>query len=404
MYDLRKIWPFSLFGGSSPTRAIGVQSSGPSSRSGTLVAPVSFDSSMQLSAVWACVRLLSETVASMPLNLYKWNGSTWEIATDHPIARRLAGKVNRYQTRVEFLETMMLNLTMSGNAYALVERGVTGEIISLLPMMASQVETKLLDDGSVIYCYHHSGGVQVIGADKVWHLKLFGNGIVGLSPLEYAAQAVGIGIAIERRVGEINRNGGKPTGVLTIDKTLTKDQREQARKEFKDLQSGNAETLMVLEAGVKYQQVSMTPEALQLIEQRRFQIEDLARFYGVPSVLINDTSGSTTWGTGIEQIVQGFYKLNLRPYLERIEASANVYLFSDEERGLYALEFEFDAILRPNLKERVEALVAQVNNGLMTPNEARAAEGRVPMAGGEQLITQGANRPLTNIGREPVKG
>lgn len=376
------------------TRRHGVQSGNPGSYPSESAAPVTFDTAMSLSAVWAACRLRAETVASLPLVFYEDDGVT--PTTRGPLPELFAGKVNRYQTKVEFFETFMLNRIMHGNAYALKQR-VGGRLVGLLPLMSAQVETKLLEDGSVVHAYHHDRGVTVYSSESIWHSKTFGNGIVGMSPLGYARNSIGVALAAENRVGRIYRNGGKPTGVLTIDRTLKKEQREQIRQEFRDLQMGNEDTLMVLEADLKFQEISMSPSDIQLLESRRFQIEDLARFLGVPSVLINDTSATTVWGSGIAQIIMGWYKLNLRPDLESLEASMEAHLREPGDRT--RVEFNMDELLRPDLDTRMTAKQKAINAGIMTPNEARADEGFGPLPGGDSLLINGNMIPVSEAGR-----
>lgn len=374
----------------------GSQNPTPMVHNGPSAQPVSFETAMQLSAVWASARLLSEAVAGLPLNIHDGEGNP--IKSD--VAEVFTGKVNQYQTRFEFMETMMLNLVMRGNCYALKQYSGT-RLVGLLPLMASQVETRLLLDGTVIHVYYGDKDIKVYSADSIWHVRLFGNGIVGLSPLGYARNTIGIALAGERRASEIFNNGGKPSGVLMIDKLLTADQREQVRREFNELREGNSDRLMVLEAKMDYKTISMSPEDIQLLESRRFQIEDLARFFGVPSVLINDTSGSTTWGSGIEQLVQGFYKLNLRPYLERFEASIKYNLLAPGLRNKTIIEFDFDALLRGDRAARADARQKELNSGQITPNEARAEEGRAPLPGGDVLMVNSTMIPITQA-RMPV--
>ena len=386
------------FGFGGIRRQEGVQSPAPLSYPTQSPVPVTFDSAMQLSAVWACARLLSETIAALPLRFYR---NTAEGVVDDPssdVATVFRGKVNRYQTKVEFFETFILNLVMQGNAYALKQR-VGPRLVGLLPLMSGQTETRLLKDGSVVHYHYHDAGVTAYSDESIWHSKLFGNGIVGLSPLAYARTTMGIGLAGESRVAHIFANGGKPSGLLMLDKVLQKDQREQIREEFKELREGNNDRLMVLEAGMKYEQVSMTPKDIELLESRRFQIEDIARFFGVPSVLINDTSGSTTWGSGIHQIVQGFYKLNLRPYLERLEESIIYRLAAPDRRRDMVAEFDFDALLRADMGARFEAWQKGINAAMVTPNEARGKEGLPPVTGGDQLMINGNMVPINQAGR-----
>ena len=380
----------------------GSQTPGPGSYATSSAAPVTFDTAMQLSAVWACTRLISETIASLPLRFYTKTPTGNVMVTSGEMVDLFTGKVNRYQTKNEFFETYLLNLVLTGNAYAL-KQFAGNRIVGLLPLMSAQMETRLLEDGSVVHLHHTKEGVTAYSDESVWHSKLFGNGIVGLSPLAYARNTVGIGLAAESRVSQIYRNGGKPTGVLMIDKVLTGEQRTQLRNSFRDLQEGNGDRIAILEADMKYQQVSMSPQDIQLLESRRFQIEDIARFFGCPSVLINDTESSTVWGSGIQQIVSGFYKLGLRPHAERLEASMVAHLAPVEVRRNLVVEFDFDDLLRAEFSERMEGWQKAIQGGVYAPNEARTAEGMQPKPGGDELMANGNMVPLSMIGRTPIR-
>lgn len=390
---------FGLLGFGGIQRVQGDQYPTPTAYAISAAKPVNQETALQVSAFWACSRLLAETVAGLPLVVYRTDGVMREVARDHPLAILFRNKPNRYQTRVEFFETMMLNLTNWGNAYAKIKRNGAGEIVSLMPLMSNQVVTRLLSDGTVVHEYHMDSGVEVIAEKNMWHIKLFGNGIIGLSPLAYARNSIGIAQAGEDRVTNIYRNGAKPSGILMVDASLNAVQRAAIRESFSELAEGNTDSLIVLDKHMKYEQVSMSPQDIELLASRRFQMEDIARFMGVPSVLINDTSGSTVWGSGVQQIIEGFYKLNLRPYLERFEASAMAHLMTPEDRQRYEIEFDFDGLLRMDAKSRMEGYDKAIQSGQMTPNEARALEGRSPMEGGDQLYMQGAMVPIIQAGR-----
>lgn len=381
-------------------RLLGVQSGAPVSYSQESATTVTFDSAMQLSAVWACVKLLAETVASLPIIIYKMNAKGRIPDENHPLTALFRGKPNRYQTKVEFFETVLLNLILHGNAYCYIERrGNT--IISLLPMMSAQVRTILLPDGAVVHEYYKEAGVDVMASDSVWHLKLMGNGIIGMSPMDYQRNTLGIAQAAETAVSKIYRNGGKPSGVLTMDRVLTKEQRAMIRANFDTLTTGTDDRLLVLEGGVKFDAISLSPQDIELLASRRFQIEEICRWYGVPSVMINDTSGTTVWGSGIQQIVEGFYKITLRPLLEKIEASIICNLMTPIESMRRSVEFDFEALLRTDFKTRLESYRVGVQSGIITPNEARAEEGRQALTGGDLLYIQGATIPLVNAGMQP---
>lgn len=355
-------------------------------------AVVNFDSAMTVSAFWASVRLLAETVAAMPLVCYKTTGGSQQVDTNYNLWRVLNYQPNQYQTRTEFFETLVLNLVTDGNCYCAIQRDARGNIISFLPLMSSQVVPVLLKDGAVVYQYHTQTGVNVYAAATIWHIKLFGNGIVGLSPLGYSRQAVGQALAIDARYSQLAANGFKSTGILTIDSVLTPEQRAAIKANFKELTDGNAEKLFVLEAGMKYTPTSLSPADAQLLESKKYHVEDIARFMGVPSVLINDMTG-TTWGTGIDAIIQGFYKLNLRPYLERFESSIIKNLMPMSDWGVYCIEFDFDSLLRADKSVRFETLQKGINAGLLAPNEARASEGLPAKKGGDDIYLNGTMIP-----------
>jgi HK97 family phage portal protein len=156
--------------------------------------------------------------------------------------------------------------------------------------------------------------------------------------------------------------------------------------------------MLVLEMGMKFDPIAMSPADIELLASRRYQLEEICRWFGVPSVLVNDTSGSTTWGSGIEQLVSGFYKLNLRPYLERFESSVSANLFSEAEANEYEFEFDFEGLLRSDLKSRLEGYRTAVSGSILTPNEVRRIEGWSPMAGGDSLLSQVNMTPLEKLG------
>ena len=392
-------WISNFFGRGGDTITQGTQNPLPSKPTEVK----DFDTAMTQSAFWACVRLLTETVSAMPLVCYERDIETGvkRATAENDLWRLLNYQPNRYQTRTEFFESMMLNLTVWGNAYMVVERtrGGAGRIISIQVYPSAQMEVELLQDGSLVYKYTTpNGDIRVFSERSVWHIKLFGNGLVGLSPLGYAGNTLGLSKNLSDRQNKLASNGGKTNGILTVDQALKPEQKEAVRKSFAGLQEGNADRLFVLEAGFNYQQASLSPTDMQLLESRRFSIEDIARFMGVPSVLINDTAASTTWGSGIEQINQGFYKLNLKPYLERIESSIKRHLMERKDWETVDIEFNFDSLLRADKTTRLDAQSKAVNAGIMTPNEARAEEGLKPEVGGDKIYLNGS---LVPAGTQP---
>ena len=382
--------------GGGITRKPGIQTGQPLVTWGGKKATVTEDSAMQISAVWAAVQLKASVLSSLALHFYEMQGNGRVEIQDHPLARLFSGKVNQYQTRVEFFETLGLNLYLSGNFYGKISK-TANEIVSILPLMSSQMEVELLTDGSVVYTYTDGINVNAYSAESIWHVKLMGNGIKGMSPMLYAKNAISTAILAEEWAGNTVGNAGKPSGVLSYDKLLTKEQRQQLKEKFSNLQEGNQETLMVLEAGMKYDKVSMSPQEVQLLDSRRFQIEDIARFFNVPSVMINDTSGSTVWGSGIEQIITGWYKLGFRPELERLETSIISHLLPAGQRLNVSVEFDFEELLRTDFKTRVETGSKAVGAGLMTRNEWRKKEWLPIVEGGDELTVQVNLTPIDQL-------
>lgn len=388
-YDFKK--------NSEITADIQSRSTGPSGqRRGTLVdfpratsaiaRTATFDRSMTLSAVFACHKILAETVASLPIEMFifdKKRERTPEF--NHQIIQLLRNKPNDNQTNVEFKENLMLNL-INGNAYVR-KYYYHKELNQLEVINNAEVIPKLNDKNKIEYhVTYRDGKKEVLTNKDIWHLKLFGSGLVGMSPLAYGARSIGIGLAADDKVGRIMQNGAKPSGTLSTDKPLKKEQRDSLRAEMADLVEGDDWFLPVLEGGLTFQQISLTPEDIELLATRRFTIEEVCRFYGVPSVLINDTSGSTTWGSGIEQLVESFYRFGLRPYFERIEESARLNLLDREDWDKYEFEFKLKELLRASFVTRISSNRQRIESGQATINEVRKEEGDPRVEGGDQIL------------------
>lgn len=390
-------------GGGANKRIPGLQTGLSGSYPASAATTVNEDTALCLSGFWACVRLIAESVGSMRVRFYRKNadGTRTEIF-DHPLGVLLNGKVNRYQTRPEFFETLTMNLCMHGNGFALKQTNSKGTIIGLMPMMSPQMEVVLTTVGDIAYRYNDGQNTQRdFTSDKIWHNKLMGNGVIGLSPLSYARNSIGIGLAAENTAGKIYRNGGKPAAALSLPpemEALTAEQRKQLKQNFNDIASGDGEdNLFVLELGMKYTQVSMSPQDIELLSSRSFQLKDVARFMGVPSVLINDMDATTVWGSGISEIIEGFYKFGLRPYLERYEASIVHNLLPPEERNKIEVEFDFNDLLRADMEKRFRTFKEAILGGFMAPNEARSKEGWVPKDGGDDLFMQQQMVPVNQL-------
>lgn len=386
-------------GGQSRNR--GLQITGPGNYAHESATPVTVESALQLSAVWACVKLITETIGALPIKIYKVADSGVRTPfPDHPLSKLFRSKVNRWQTKQEYIESIVYQFVMQGNDYSVIQRQggkPDGDIISLVPLMTPQMSVDLQDSGDVLYRYTEDKGIRVYAQPSIWHNKLFGNGIVGLSPIGYARNSIGVGQAAELSVTKIYKNGGKPSGLLMIDKTLKKEQREQIKQNFAELAEGNEERLFVLEADMKYEQVSLSPQDIELLQSRRFQIEDLCRFFGVPSILVNDNQQTTAWGTGIGQIIEGFYKFGLRPYATRYESSMKGNLLTPAQRDTVDIKFDFEDLLQASFLDRIKAGKEGVTGGLLMPNEWREGEGLKPAPGGDKLFLQQQMTPADQL-------
>lgn len=369
-------WFGSSTGGGALQRRTGAQFVEPLSSIGRPAAPVNFDTAMQLSAFWASARLWAEVISSLPFRVEVWRNGMWESDNEHPLSLLFGGPINRYQNRIEFFETFALNHVVYGNAYALIERDDSGRVVGLLPLNTVQVQPELLTDGTLVYHYYQEQGVTVLAASNVWHWKMFGNGLVGLSPLGYARHSVGAGIAGDIRTSQLMRNASKPSGFLTIDKTLTPEQRQQVRTSFSSLQESTDDKIAVLEAGFDFKRVALSAADIQLLESRRFQVEDIARFMDVPSVLINDTQNSTAWGSGISEIIRGWYKKSVLHRGNSLELSLKSSLIPVTEQRTTRIKIDYSEFLKMDRKERVETNARAIQTAQMTPADAVVDDGR----------------------------
>lgn len=396
----------TLLRGNATAQRRGVQSEMPAGGAYEETPIIGPDAALQVSTVWACVKLLVETIASLPLFVYRTDSDGRRtLARGEQLYTVLHDSPNRRMTAQEFWEFMLLNLVLRGNAYARVERDLKGNAFALWPLAADQVEVRAMPDGSLVYAYMLDSTTLIYQEEDILHIKGIGNGIVGMSPLDYMRASIGLSVAAQNHTAATYRKQARRPGVLMTDRVLTNDQRDALRKSFGEIATGGQRELYILEANFKFEPINMSPADIQLLETRRFAVEDLARWFGVPSVLVNDTSKTTTWGTGVEQIIEGFYKFTLRPQLERIEQAIQRRVLTSAQRaaGLHA-EFSFDALLRSNMKDRFELYAKGVQNGITTRNECRQLENLPPVAGGDMLTAQVNLVPVDMLGKVQQKG
>ncbi len=372
----------SFFGwfraGGAIAETTGAQQAAPSAQlvPDTTVLPV--DKALQIATVWACVERRATTVASLPFFAYEVSNGQKTLARGSRLYALLHDSPNARMTPLEFWRAMMMNHDLRGNAYARIDRDPrTGEAVALWPMPADQVEPYVLDDGAMAYAYRLDSDLAILSAQNVLHLKGLGNGTIGLAKLEFMQATNDEAAKAQQSASRIFGNGGKPTGVLMVDGVLKPDQRVALQNRFAEMASGSTARLYVLEAAMKYQQLSLSPEDQQLLETRRYTIEEICRWFDVPPVLVHH-SNVTTWGTGIEQIVEGFNKFTVRPMCVSIEQAVRKRVMTPAQRARMAVEFSLDALLRANAKDRADLHAKNVQNGLMTRNEVRQLENLQP--------------------------
>ena len=362
---------------------------------------IAVDGALQISTVWACIERRANVIASLPYFVYERNAAGHKtLARTNRLYTLLHDSPNSRMTPFEFWRAMMMNHDLRGNGYARVDRDDKGEAMSLWPMPADQVQVNVLDDGSMVYVYRLGDDVAVLSADNVLHLKNLGNGTMGLEKLEFMRASVNEAASAQGAATRWFGNGGKPTGVLMVDKLLTPEQRQRVRENFGEMVVGSTSRLHVLEVDMKYQQISLSPEQQQLLETRRYGVEELCRWYDVPPILVHHAqSGVSAWGSGIEQIVDGWYKLSVRPMVVNVEQATRKRVMTPAQRARLTAEFSLDALLRGNAKDRADIAAKKVQNGLATRNEIRQLENEQPLPGGDVLTVQSNLLPIAMLGK-----
>jgi HK97 family phage portal protein len=364
------------------------------------VANIGPDGALQISTVWACVEKRANIVASLPFFVYEQQNGEKVLARNSRLYSLLHDSPNRRMTPFEFWRAMMLNHDLRGNAYARIDRDANGEAVALWPMPADQVTTYVLKDGTMVYEYRIGEDVAVLSEENVLHLKNLGNGTTGFAKLEFMRASTDEAAKAQTSATKVFGNGGKPTGVLMIDKVLTTEQRNQIRDSLSGLVTGSMARLAVLEAGMTYQQLSISPEDQQLLESRQFSVEEFCRWFDVPPVMVYH-SNVTTWGSGVEQIVDGFYKTALNPILVNIQQAVRKRVMTPRQRVTLVAELEPDALLRANPKDRAELYAQLVQNGIATRAECRQLENLPPIPGSDKLTAQSNLVPLDMMGKTP---
>ena len=406
--DLRTRSPFwarmaSFFVGGRLTTPEKGSQTGPVSATGAVGDSVVTDErSLQISTVFACVRLISTVTAGLPLDVFESkDGNRIKVGLDNPLARLLRYSPNQYMTAVEFREAMTMQLCYYGNAYALIERNSVGDVISLMPLMSVNMDVRL-EGKRVVYRYRRDTEYADFKPSEIFHLKGFGfNGLVGLSPIAFAAKTAGVAVAMEDQQRDFYANGAKsPQLLMTGGAMLTKEQKDQLDENFKEISGGPVKKrLWILEGGFTTQAIGVSPQDAETMAARKFQVSELARFFGVPPHLVGDVEKSTSWGSGIEQQNLGFLQYTLSPYLDRWEAAIWRWLVKPGEISRYHAEHNLDGLLRGDSTARGLFMKTMVDTGLRTVNECRRLDNLPPLLGGDVATRQSQNIPIDQLGK-----
>lgn len=366
-------------------------------------------SAMQMTAVYSCVRILSESVASLPLFVYerKENGSK-EKAVDHPLYFLLHDEPNKDMSSFIFRETLMTHLLLWGNAYAQVIRNGKGDVIGLYPLMPDRMKVDRDEKGQIFYEYRvndknnnfSKDGKVRLSKDDVLHIQGLGfDGLIGYSPIAMAKNAIGLSIATEEYGSKFFQNGAQPSGVLEHPGTLKSPEkiRESWNKTFGG--SNNANKVAVLEEGMKYTAISIAPDQAQFLETRKFQINEIARIFRIPPHMIGDLEKSSF--SNIEQQSLEFVKYTLDPWVIRWEQAIQRSLFNKEEKKKYFVKFNVEGLLRGDYQSRMEGYATARQNGWMSANDIRKLEelDTIPKEeGGDLYLVNGNMIPIKNAG------
>lgn len=382
-----------------------IPSSEPAPRGLRTVGPAG---ALQIAAWWACVRLIAQTVATLPLGVYEKTDKGKKPALDHPLYGLLHDSPNADQTACEFWEAMVLQLCVYGNSFALKDRRNDGSLISLTPLFSAPefMGVRRNSAGRLLYSFTHRGRRYVdLDEDNIFHLRGFGDGSdLGLSPVSFARQTLGLADALVTSASATFRNGMKASVFFTgpPNVKMTNEQRQDFKERFIDPYTGADATASagLLEHGFDVKTVSLPPRDAEMLLSTKFNVEEICRWHGVPPVLIGHAAdGQTMWGSGVEQIMLGWLTLGLRPYLTRVEQRIKKSLLPPGERGRIYAEFNVDGLLRADSAGRAAMLSSLGQNGYLTRNEGRAMDNRLPMPGGDVLTVQSNLLPLDKLGQ-----
>tara|TARA_R100000231_G_scaffold36146_2_gene32000 strand:- start:2028 stop:3218 length:1191 start_codon:yes stop_codon:yes gene_type:complete len=354
------------------------------------------DKALTLTSVWNAIRLLSESVSSLPISVYRKenNGDKVEDVNNR-IYNLIKFKPNNFQNKITFFEYVMYSVLTDGNSYVQIVRDNSANPVQLIPLNPDYVNIFIKDNE----LFYQMDGGSVLDSADVLHIKLItDDGIEGLSPIDQCAKAINWNLSIEEFGSTFFKNGAKPSSVLSTDRALSETAIERLKNSFNSsyakLKSSNS--TIILEEGLTFKPISISPEQAQFLASRQFGIEEIARIFNIPPHMLKDLSKSSF--NNIEMQSQEYVTYTLMPYLTRIEQEMNLKLFRTNELGKTFVEFNVNGLLRGDVKTRNEAYKTAIQNGYMSINEVRQKENLNSIEGGDQHFIQMNMTTIENVG------
>lgn len=348
---------------------------------------VTTTSALQQLVVFNCVRVLAESIGMLPCRLFKQTGKVRLPATGHRLYPLLTMAPNGYMTAQEFWELLVACLCLRGNFYAYKVKAL-GNVVELLPINPDRVQPKLKDDWSVEYNVTFNSGQETLSQDEIWHVRLFTlDGLVGLNPIAYARQALGLGQAMDAHAAKLFTNGAVASGVLSTTEQLTDAAFDRLKTQFQGEHMGvaNAYKPMILEMGLDWKPISLNAQDTQFIESKRLTQDQICGLFRVPPHLVANMEKMTL--NNVEQLGMSFVNYSLVPLITRIEHRIQVGLLNEKDRLTHYAKFNAGALMRGDLKGRYESYGKGIQWGILSPNDCRELEDLNPREGGDIYLT-----------------
>lgn len=364
---------------------------------------VTADKAMQLSTVWACVRLLSESISTLPIKIYQSRSDgSHTLAKEHPVYRLLCKQPNIEMTPSRFMLMVVASLCLRGNSF--IEKKYIGpKLVALVPLLPQNMVVKR-DEASGMLEYKYTDPFtkeeRIVPIKNMMHIRGFGmDGICGMIPIQTGRNVIGSALSVEESAAKIFENGLQSSGFISSELPLNDEQRERIRSYLLSfVGSKNAGKMMVLEGGMKYNNVTMNPEAAQMLESRAFSIEEICRWFRVPPFMVGHMDKQSSWASSVEGMNMQFLTNTLRPLLVNIEQEISRCLLSGDDD--YYAEFSVEGLLRADSAGRAAYYTTSLQNGWMSRNDVRRLENLPPIDGGDIYTVQLNLTPIDQLGKD----